>query len=304
VGAVKYIDWSSKHNILIHNPDGSYSPMDEPYFVSEKVCEGVWKILSAGDYCYLIEGSAKAIAIDTGYGAGNIREYMQSLTPRPLSEVINTHDHFDHTANNAYFDRAYMSAETAKLATIPFASFAGIRFPADYEHVIVKEGYIFDLGDKTLEVFSIPDHAVGSIAMLDRADRLLFTGDEFMPMPMGKTLNVSVARFAGYLEKLEAHRSEFDRICGGNGVLDATLIDSYRDCAAYILGGHEGDCVETGSRPKMPPVPGVKGHIVYDRQLPHEGDGGAGMMGDDLVDKRIMRYAGVSIVYGTERQDS
>ena len=26
------VDWSCKHDILLMNPDGTFSPMDEPYF--------------------------------------------------------------------------------------------------------------------------------------------------------------------------------------------------------------------------------------------------------------------------------
>jgi len=296
---IKYIDWSCKHDILIHNPDGTFSPMDEPYFRSEPVRPGVWKILSSGDYSYLIEGGKKAIAVDTGYGAGNIREYMQSLTVKPLSEVINSHDHFDHTANNAYFDKAYMSEATVPLATVPFASFDGIYFPKDYVHAVVREGDIIDLGgSKTLEVFEIPDHAVGSIALLDRADRILFTGDEFMPMPAGKRLAVSIETFMGYLEKLAVHRNEFDILCGGSGVLDASLLDSYRTCAKYILDGNTG---EPDTAPGGPPIIDFSeqfpGRTVYDRMLPHPGDGGAHTMYECEKYRRVVHCAGVKISY-------
>ena len=68
------IDFSPKHDCWIRNDDGSLSRMDEPYFRSEKLAEGVWRILSSGDYAYLLEGDEEALAIDCGYGAGNIRE--------------------------------------------------------------------------------------------------------------------------------------------------------------------------------------------------------------------------------------
>ena len=48
-----------------------------------------------------------AVMIDCGYGAGNIRAYAQTLTDKPVKYVINTHYHFDHTANDAYFDQLY-----------------------------------------------------------------------------------------------------------------------------------------------------------------------------------------------------
>jgi hypothetical protein len=137
------IDFSSKHDILIRSEDGSLTPMDVPYFKPTLVAPGTWQILSDGDYTYLVEGDAEALVIDSGYGAGNIREYCQSLTKKPVKNIVNTHDHFDHTANNSYFERAYMSAETKRKATIPFPSFEGINFPRDYPVEVIGDGYKF-----------------------------------------------------------------------------------------------------------------------------------------------------------------
>ena len=296
------IDFSCKHHILIRSADGSLQPMDEPYFEVEVIAPGTWKILSSGDYCYLVEGGEEAIAIDGGYGAGNIRAFMQTLTDRPVRNIINTHDHFDHTASNGYFEKAYMSAETAPLATIPFLSFAGIEFPTDYEKVIVDEGDVLDLGGRTLEIFKIPDHAVGSIAMLDRKERLLFTGDEFFDMPMGKTLRVGVRTFFGNLEKLMAHRQEFDRLAAGGGVLSASLLDGYYRCAQYILEGHEGSADPGAGGPPLQPA-GSEGRIIYDRRMPHPED----MHPDEPEpdpNLRRMDYAGVKIIYDVTKVNS
>ncbi|MCD8124032.1 MAG: MBL fold metallo-hydrolase, partial [Lachnospiraceae bacterium] len=102
------IDFSCKHDILIRDEDGTLRPMDEPYFESEKVADGTWRILSDGDYSYLVEGENEAAVIDSGYGCGNLREYCQTLTDKPVKIIFNTHDHFDHTANNSYFECAYI----------------------------------------------------------------------------------------------------------------------------------------------------------------------------------------------------
>ena len=64
---------------------------------------------------------AKALAC--GYGAGNIRAVAQTLTDKPVKYVINTHYHFDHTANDAYFDAAFMTKESIPYATVPYDSF-------------------------------------------------------------------------------------------------------------------------------------------------------------------------------------
>lgn len=293
----KTIDFSGKHNVLLRNPDGTLSRMDEPFFQSEKIAPGTWKILSSGDHSYLVEGEEEAISIDTGYGAGNLREYLQTLTDKPVRNVINTHSHFDHTANNGYFEKAYMAREALETATVPYASFQGITFIQDYTRIPVDEGYVFDLGGRTLEVFKIPDHTPDGIALLDRKERLLFTGDEFLEM--GKMLHVSVQTFYGYLEKLEYHRSEFDRLCAGARVFDASFLDQYYTCARYILDGNPGEEMIDQGRPKLPEMPkGPNGEIVYDRILPHPGDGGMGKASEqEKKVKYIQEYGGAKIIY-------
>ena len=138
---VKLIDFSSKHNVLIQNADGTTTPMDVPYYTSKFVASGTWQIQGDGDYLYLVEGDDEAVVIDTGYGAGNVREYCQSLTAKPVKNVINTHYHFDHTANDAYFDCAYMTADTKAKATVPYPSFNGVIFPRNYPVQIISDGY-------------------------------------------------------------------------------------------------------------------------------------------------------------------
>lgn len=298
-------DWSCKHDILILNKDGSYSHMDEPYYEAEKIAPGTWKILSSGDHSYLVEGENEAISIDTGYGAGNIRDFLQTLTDKPVRNTFNTHSHFDHSANNGYFEKAYLAFAGIPYASVPYDSFAGIDFPQDYERIGVKEGFIYDLGGRTLEVFDIPDHTTDGIALLDRKERLLFTGDEFMEM--GKPLHISIHTFYEYLEKLEAHRSEFDRLCAGANVFDASLLDSYYACAKQILSGNIGNKMTAtpfgGSiRHKAPaqPDPAPNGALVYDRMLPHPGDHGPDFYPQQpgyQPDMYILEYRGAKIMY-------
>jgi glyoxylase-like metal-dependent hydrolase (beta-lactamase superfamily II) len=290
---MKNIDFSCKHDILIENEDGSLLPMDEPYFASEKIAPGTWKILSDGDYFYLVEGDNEALVIDSGYGCGNVREYLQSLTVKPVKNIANTHDHFDHTANNAYFDCAFMSAETEPLRTIPFKSFEGIEFPRDYKVQVIDEGYEFHLGNRDLVTFKIPDHAVGSLAFLDRKERILFSGDE-IGMPMGKKLNGSVEIFANYMEKLSLYRHEFDVICAGFGVLDASIVDRYLKNVRHILAGNEGMQYE---KPVFPRTPLSASRTIYKRRLPHPCDLPKEFYEEADRNLRVMEYADCRIIY-------
>ncbi|MBQ9262848.1 MAG: MBL fold metallo-hydrolase [Clostridia bacterium] len=187
----KPFDFSCKSNILLEDEEGNRTPMSEPYYRVKEIAPKTWQILSDGDFSYLLEGEdGDAILIDSGYGAGNIREYCEQLIGHPVPRIINTHHHFDHTALDGLFDLVYMAAESVPLATIPFPSFEGIRFPRNYTVQIVEDGDIIPLKGRDLLVFKAPDHAVGSIMLLDKAGRILFAGDE-LGMPFGKPINTT-----------------------------------------------------------------------------------------------------------------
>lgn len=290
---MKPIDFSSKQHIMLEDEQGLRVPMSEPYFRCKLVAPRTWQVLSDGDYSYLLEGDEEALLIDSGYGAGNIREYCQTLTDKPLSRIANTHDHFDHTANNCYFDCAYMSAETQPLATIPFPSFDGIDFPRDYKVEIVDDGDIIPLKGRDLLVFKIPDHAVGSLAFLDRSVRILFSGDEIMGH--GMNLHGSVETRVRQLRKLSAHRSDYDTLCAGGGMMDATIIDQYLANAEAILDGAVGVPYAPMPFPNFSQTD-AEGHVVWKRRFPHPGDGPKNF-GDIQPYKRTHEFAGVTISY-------
>lgn len=298
--ATKFIDFSCKHDVLIMNDDGTVQPMDEPYFRATEIAPNTWCVLSDGDFTYLLAGDEKTLTIDSGYGAGNLRDFLQTLTDKPVSWIANTHHHLDHSANNAYFDKVFMSAEGVPLASIASHSFEGIEFPRDYDVEVISEGYKFDLGNREIEVFSIPDHAISSLAYLDKGGRILFSGDEITCH--GKGINTTVLNFKNQLEKLMAHRSEFDYICcGSHSMFSADYVDRYLENVNYILSGHEGEA------PKPMPPRGKReqsndGRVIYERKRPRMGDGGGekpdpAKMEEMRKYRREMDYAGVTVTY-------
>ncbi|MCD8330227.1 MAG: MBL fold metallo-hydrolase [Lachnospiraceae bacterium] len=297
------IDFSSKHDVWIRNKDGSLSRMDEPYYETEQIAPGTWRVLSSGDFSYLLEGDEEALVIDSGYGAGNIREHMQTLTDKPVRCIANTHHHFDHTANNSYFERAYMSEPCVPLATIPFPSFQGMDFPRDYPITVVEDGGIIPLKGRELQAFYIPDHAESSMVLLDRKEHLLFTGDEFMPM--GKRLNGGLKSWLENLEKINRYRSEFTMLYGGAFTMKAEFFDACLQCARYAM--EHDDIVTSNGGPKGPP-PGMmkpdpnETRTIYDRQMPHPEDrGGSEPIAPENV--RRVEYAGTNLTYDNSKKE-
>lgn len=154
-------------------------------YTAWKVDDATWFInfMNGTENMYLLEGEEKALLIDTGYGAGNLRTFVESLTDKPVI-VANTHFHPDHSAGNGEFEAVYVS-EGEKLdapsvygeGAVPF-DLNALPHP-DYKKIYVGEGFKIELGGRTVEVLDVkPAHCNSSLFFLDRGHRMLFCGDE------------------------------------------------------------------------------------------------------------------------------
>ncbi|MEQ8363296.1 MAG: MBL fold metallo-hydrolase [Cyclobacteriaceae bacterium] len=149
---------------------------------------------------YLIIGNEFALLFDTGNGIGNIKEVVNEITSLPI-RVLNSHSHYDHVGGNFAFDFIYgMDTEFTRMRKqgLPHERVAeevssqalckalpeGVV--AD-DHVIrpykineyVTEGFAIDLGNRLVEVISIPGHTPDAIGLWDKENGLLWTGDTF-----------------------------------------------------------------------------------------------------------------------------
>lgn len=217
------------------------------FFKSRLLCPNTWLIEGDGSNSYLLVGDKKGVVIDTGFATENIQEYAQTLTEKPVKMAANTHGHFDHTGGNGWFTYAYMSAKALEIAKTPYPSLDASKYSIDYLVTLVGDGNTIDLGNRVLEVFEIPAHAPSSIAFLDRKERILFTGDEVdtfaMLVWMQDEPQPSIEQHAMNMEKLLAHRSEFDFVCAGHGLVmaDASVVEDYLENDRRIMSGVEGE---------------------------------------------------------------
>lgn len=198
--------------------------------------------------CYVICGQEKAMVIDTVNGMEDLHAIVRSITDLPLI-VVNTHGHCDHIYGNAFFEEAWLHPADRALAAEHFA-----MFQEEYDKRGLKAcplrdmaiGQIFDLGGLELEVVSLAGHTAGSIGLLDRQDRLLFSGDGVIPhlwaqleesLPLAKILQTYKALHAD-------HSAAFDRILTGHaqGFLDKSLLDHLiQGCEELLSGQREAD---------------------------------------------------------------
>ena len=151
-------------------------------YMSWKLDEQTWIInfMNGTENMYLLEGDEKALLIDTGYGVGNLRAYVEKLTDKPIV-VANTHYHPDHAAGNGEFEQVYMSKnadlDKATMTEIPF-DLTKLPHP-DYEKIYVGDGDTIELGNRTIEILDVkPAHCNSSLFFLDRSHRMFFCGDD------------------------------------------------------------------------------------------------------------------------------
>lgn len=155
-------------------------------YTAWKLDEITWMIsfMNGSQYLYLLEGEEKALLIDTGWGAGNLKAFVEKLTDKEIV-VANTHFHPDHSAGNAEFETVYMSKDwkiDEPSVTTPGAGpFDPTRLPhQDYKKILVGEGDTIELGGRTIDVLDVkPAHCNSSLFFFDKAHGLMFTGDEF-----------------------------------------------------------------------------------------------------------------------------
>lgn len=184
-------------------------PQSQKWFEVYRIQPGIFAIYEPGQWeeviSYLIVGKNKSLLFDTGLGIGDIKKLVSEITPvEPL--VINSHTHYDHIGGNYQFQEIYgMDNEFSQLKSkrSPYEEVKEF-VSADWMHGETPKGFVaqqyqikpykitkifkdrdrIDLGDRILEIIFIPGHTPDSICLLDRKNRLLFTGDTFYPAPL------------------------------------------------------------------------------------------------------------------------
>lgn len=196
---------------------------DEDWFEVYLIDDGIYAIYEPGQFeeviSFLITGSEFALLFDTGLGIGNIRKVVDQLTELDVV-VLNSHTHYDHIGGNHLFDVIYGTdldyTKSRALGSPPDAVAEFVQegwvwkdLPAgfsksEYQSLpftiskIVREGDEIDIGGRVLEVLFTPGHAPDSICLIDRENRLLFTGDSFYLAPL--YTHIAGSSFSDYAE--------------------------------------------------------------------------------------------------------
>ncbi|MBP3660542.1 MAG: MBL fold metallo-hydrolase [Oscillospiraceae bacterium] len=154
---------------------------------------GLYRIGNSAVFMDLIVGSHHALLFDTGYGYGDLKAVVRSITDKPLY-VVNSHGHVDHACGNEAFGGAYIHPLDMELCRehngpqMRRAELDVAEVPLDFDldsHLRlgpgelkpVGEGDTFDLGGVTLQVIHLPGHTAGSIGLWWPEKKLLYVGD-------------------------------------------------------------------------------------------------------------------------------
>lgn len=113
-----------------------------------------------------------------------------------LSMIVNTHMHIDHCLGNNYVIKKY-GIHTAACATeIAFgenldqqARFFGLNLKGfnTTVDIILSDGQLLPVGTNTIEIIAVPGHSPGGIAIYDRADGWVLSGDSLFLGSIGRT---------------------------------------------------------------------------------------------------------------------
>jgi len=215
----------------------------QSWFDVYRLAQGTYAIYEPNQFeeaiCYLVEGKERAALVDTGTGIGNIREVVEKLTNLPIVVVL-THEHYDHVGGAWRFDEIiHYNNETALQVLARGMDNASLQryisgdylwkpLPENFDSetwtipsitptLLVEDGDIIELGDRELEVIYTPGHSPGQMCLLDKSQRILYSGDHFFPGPLyAHTPDSKIADYIASNKKLVLRLEEFDHICSGH----------------------------------------------------------------------------------------
>lgn len=233
------------------------------FFKSYKIDNNITCIKGVlfNELMYLIEGTERAVLIDTGLGVGNIREYVDSLTSLPYI-VLHSHAHIDHIGGCFLFDSVYINPKDLSLlnkldnevkrrkAFIESTFKNGCVQEKDYipvgqiEFLTIKDKDIFDLGGINVECILTPGHTRGSLSFLIKEKRILITGDACNPFTMVfLDESTSIEAYQTSILKLLARADEYDEVYISHEYHKApkSIIQDIYDCCTDIIAGNTDD---------------------------------------------------------------
>ena len=217
-----------------------------------KIDDRTYRIEDNNVRCMLFIGTERALLIDTGFGqTGSLKELVGKLTDKPLMLII-THADPDHIGGIGEFETAYMHPSE-------MPRFAVENTKKNVQAAAIWDGDVIDIGGRRFEVVLIPGHTTGSLALLDRENGIIVTGDSISSGPVfmfgeGRDIRAYMASMV----KLIGMKDAFSEIYPSHGPLPLATgqIDKALAAAEKLLAGELS--------PEEPPFPIPAKMYMYD----------------------------------------
>ncbi len=157
-----------------------------------------------GPFVYLLLGQKKALLIDTGTGSVNlagtvtalVADWQKAIGASSIDLVVaHSHSHGDHVGADKQF------------ANLPKTTVVGLSVAAVSQFFGITtwptQNAELDLGERVLDIVPIPGHQAAHLAVYDRRDALLLSGDTLYPgrlyIDQWAAYGPSVKRLAGFV---------------------------------------------------------------------------------------------------------
>ena len=215
----------------------------QDWFDVYRLAEGTYAIYELNQFeeaiFYLVEGNERAVLIDAGTGIGDITQVVSELTDLSVSVVL-THEHYDHVGQAYRFDEIAAFEDSAALTVLRAGrdnaslqryltdEYLWKPLPEDFDPAtwtipsivptkLVHDGDVIGLGGRELEVIYTPGHSPGSVCLLDRTNRMLWTGDLFFPGPLyAFGPDVDLDQYVASIARIAAIVDEYDHVLSGH----------------------------------------------------------------------------------------
>jgi glyoxylase-like metal-dependent hydrolase (beta-lactamase superfamily II) len=269
------------------------------FYTHKKITDSTTCIVDGtGVHCFLVEGTKKAMLLDTANGVKGLKEYVEQLTSLPV-EVLLTHGHCDHAGGASAFDTVYLSKADWELVSchasmeskMGYVKFCGGEAGAGMTeddlvgekttpYLDVQDGQTFDLGGITLEAVAVPGHTQGMTCVLNREERSILFGDACnTAVFLWADEATDVATYKKSLERLKTYEDRYDTVYLSHAMItiEKDVLETVMDVCDDILNGtsddqpyafmdYEGIMLAKATDAAMNRVDGKLGNIVYRRK--------------------------------------
>jgi hydroxyacylglutathione hydrolase len=134
----------------------------------------------------------EAVVVDPAIGSEIVESRISSLGLR-LSAVVNTHGHFDHLVNNAYFADHFSCPILIHEADLPLLEdmerhavlFGYSVKPSPKPSGFLRPGEPLRVGSGSMEILHTPGHSPGGVCL--SGDGFVIVGDTLFAQSIGRT---------------------------------------------------------------------------------------------------------------------